>query len=134
MDVFHGFLTVMDEAILPSVSLLSCNCGISEELWSMLKQLPYERRSLSPTSCPHNVTFLGLLVLCVHAVYIHVSFLCHHHTQIYLRFAFVVLSTSTSVSCPSTSVSCPSLGRILQNVECCGFQYRFLFWCKVTNV
>ena len=46
MDVFHGFLTALDEAILPSVSLLSCNCGISEELWSMLKQLPYERRSL----------------------------------------------------------------------------------------
>ena len=128
MDVFHGFLTVMDEAILPSVSLLSCNCGISEELWSMLKQLPYERRSLSPTSCPHSVTLLGLLVLCVHAVYIHVSFLCHHHTQIYLRFAFVVLSTSTQCELPFT------VGRILQNVECCGFQYRFLFWCKVANV
>jgi THO complex subunit 2 len=50
MDVFHGFLTALDEAILPSVSLLSCNCGISEELWSMLKQLPYERRSLFSTS------------------------------------------------------------------------------------
>ena len=53
MDVFHGFLTVLDEAILPSVSLISCNCGISEELWSMLKQLPYERRSLLVFSCVH---------------------------------------------------------------------------------
>ena len=44
MDVFRGFLTALDEAILPSVSLLSCNCGVSEEVWSMLKQLPYERR------------------------------------------------------------------------------------------
>ena len=45
MEVFHGFLTVLDEAILPSLSLLSCNCGVAEETWSMVKQLPYERRS-----------------------------------------------------------------------------------------
>ena len=44
MDVFHGFLTVIDEAVLPSLSLLNCNCGAAEEVWSMVKQLPYEKR------------------------------------------------------------------------------------------
>ena len=44
MDVFRGFLTTLDEVVFPSLSLLSCNCGIAEEVWSMVKYLPYERR------------------------------------------------------------------------------------------
>ena len=73
MDVFHGFLTVMDEAILPSVSLLSCNCGISEELWSMLKQLPYERRSLSLPLHVHIVSLSWVFWYYVCILFIYMS-------------------------------------------------------------
>ncbi len=34
----------MDEVVLPSLSLLPSNCGMAEELWAMIKALPYERR------------------------------------------------------------------------------------------
>ena len=42
--VFQGFISLLDEVILPSLSLLPCNCGMTEELWAMIKFLPYERR------------------------------------------------------------------------------------------
>ncbi len=42
--VFRGFISTLDEVILPSISLLSSNSGMAEELWSMIKFLPYERR------------------------------------------------------------------------------------------
>ncbi|XP_064608579.1 THO complex subunit 2-like isoform X2 [Liolophura sinensis] len=41
---YYGFLTMLDEVILPSLTLLPCNCSISEELWSLLKLYPYELR------------------------------------------------------------------------------------------
>ena len=44
-DLVHrGFILVLDEVVLPSLTLLQCNCGIAEETWSMVKQLPYETR------------------------------------------------------------------------------------------
>ena len=66
MDVFHGFLTALDEAILPSLSLLSCNCGMAEEAWSMVKQLPYERRchTHTHTLAVYHIQFLSP-TLCV---------------------------------------------------------------------
>ena len=42
--VFQGFLTIMDEVLLPSLSLLPSNCGMAEEVWAMVKQLPYQNR------------------------------------------------------------------------------------------
>ncbi len=58
--VFHGFVSVLDEVVLPSISLLPCNCGMAEELWAMIKLLPYERRysniSLN-TICTVNLFF-----------------------------------------------------------------------------
>lgn len=41
---FYGFLTILDEVLLPSLTLLPCNCCLSEELWSLLKLFPYELR------------------------------------------------------------------------------------------
>ncbi|XP_029643856.1 THO complex subunit 2 [Octopus sinensis] len=41
---FYGFLTILDEVLLPSLTLLPCNCCLSEELWSFLKLFPYELR------------------------------------------------------------------------------------------
>ena len=43
-EVYHGFLTTLDEVVLPALSLMPCNCGMAEETWAMVKQLPYETR------------------------------------------------------------------------------------------
>lgn len=43
-DVFRGFLTLMDETILPSLSLLPSNCCMAEEVWRFLKLFKYEQR------------------------------------------------------------------------------------------
>lgn len=43
-EVFSGFLTIYDEVLLPSLSLLPGNCGISEEFWGFIKLLRYEHR------------------------------------------------------------------------------------------
>merc|ERR1719508_197435 len=37
-------LTLMDEVFLPSLSLLSSNCCLAEEIWSVLRHFPYEQR------------------------------------------------------------------------------------------
>merc|ERR1719347_554172 len=37
-------LTLMEEVFLPSLSLLSSNCCLAEEIWSLLKHFPYEQR------------------------------------------------------------------------------------------
>lgn len=42
--VFRGFLSTLDEVVLPSIALLPSNCGMAEELWAMMKFLPYEKR------------------------------------------------------------------------------------------
>lgn len=43
-DVYHGLLSTLDEVVLPALSLMPCNCGMAEEAWAMVKQLPYETR------------------------------------------------------------------------------------------
>jgi THO complex subunit 2 len=42
--LLRWFITIIDRVILPSLSLLHCNCGMAEEVWSMLRLLPYETR------------------------------------------------------------------------------------------
>ncbi|XP_056012472.1 THO complex subunit 2-like isoform X2 [Ostrea edulis] len=41
---YYGFLNMLDEVLLPSMSMLPCNCCLSEELWGFLKLFPYELR------------------------------------------------------------------------------------------
>ena len=43
-EVYHSFLTMLDEVVFPALSLMPCNCGMAEETWAMVKQLPYETR------------------------------------------------------------------------------------------
>ncbi|XP_074649653.1 THO complex subunit 2-like isoform X2 [Tubulanus polymorphus] len=43
-DVYYGMLTLIDEVILPSLSLLDGNCCMSEEVWCLVKMFPYEYR------------------------------------------------------------------------------------------
>ncbi|GAB6023947.1 THO complex subunit 2 [Chamberlinius hualienensis] len=38
------FITILDEALLPSLSLLDCNCCMAEEIWNLLKLYPYQHR------------------------------------------------------------------------------------------
>ncbi|XP_050307904.1 THO complex subunit 2 [Anthonomus grandis grandis] len=40
----YEILSVLDVAILPSLSHLDCNCCISEEIWNLLKMYPYQMR------------------------------------------------------------------------------------------
>jgi len=43
-EVFAGFLTIYDETILPSLSLMPNNCCLSEEVWGFVRLLKYEHR------------------------------------------------------------------------------------------
>ncbi|KAA0187509.1 hypothetical protein HAZT_HAZT001113 [Hyalella azteca] len=44
-DVFYyEFLSALDEALLPGLSVLSCNPCIAEEIWETIKFYPYEYR------------------------------------------------------------------------------------------
>ena len=40
----RDMVSLLDEVVFPSLSLLPCNSGVAEEVWSMLKLLPYETR------------------------------------------------------------------------------------------
>ncbi|XP_068717940.1 THO complex subunit 2-like [Montipora capricornis] len=42
--VWCGLLTLLDEVLLPSISLLECNSSLAEELWTMMCRFPYELR------------------------------------------------------------------------------------------
>ena len=41
---YSGTVTLLDETLLPSLALLSCNCSMGEEVWLVLKTLPYDIR------------------------------------------------------------------------------------------
>ncbi|XP_063970178.1 THO complex subunit 2-like [Lytechinus pictus] len=43
-SVFHEMLSVIEQVILPSISMMPCNACLSEEVWSLMKMLPYHRR------------------------------------------------------------------------------------------
>ncbi|XP_014678844.1 PREDICTED: THO complex subunit 2-like, partial [Priapulus caudatus] len=42
--LYCGFLAVIDEVVLPSLSTMEGNCCMAEELWTMLKHVPYTHR------------------------------------------------------------------------------------------
>ncbi|KAL4230734.1 THO complex subunit 2 [Mactra antiquata] len=42
--MYFGLLSILDEVVLPSLSFLTCNCCLSEDLWALMKLLPYELR------------------------------------------------------------------------------------------
>lgn len=47
------FLSIADQVLLPSLSLMECNACMSEELWGLFKLFPYQHRSdthLTPSS------------------------------------------------------------------------------------
>ena len=42
--LYYLTLTLMDEVFLPSLSLLTSNCCLAEEIWAILRHFPYEQR------------------------------------------------------------------------------------------
>lgn len=42
--LYHDVLTILDVALLPSLSFMDCNCCVAEELWNILKCYPYQNR------------------------------------------------------------------------------------------
>lgn len=43
-SLYFDILTLFDVVILPSLALLESNCCVAEEIWNVLKKLPYEHR------------------------------------------------------------------------------------------
>ena len=43
-SLYHDILTILDVALLPSLSFMDCNCCVAEEIWNILKFYPYQSR------------------------------------------------------------------------------------------
>ncbi|XP_046643816.1 THO complex subunit 2-like isoform X8 [Daphnia pulicaria] len=43
-SLYFDVLTLFDVVILPSLALMESNCCVAEEIWNVLKKLPYEHR------------------------------------------------------------------------------------------
>ena len=46
VPLWSGTVTLLDEALLPALSLMECNCAVAEEIWGLMKYFPYEIRLL----------------------------------------------------------------------------------------
>ena len=44
--VYQAIFNMLDESILPSLSMVSANCCLAEEIWKLVRHLPYEHRYL----------------------------------------------------------------------------------------
>ncbi|XP_034949841.1 THO complex subunit 2 [Chelonus insularis] len=42
--IHYDILTILDVALLPSLSFMDCNCCVAEEMWNILKHYPYQNR------------------------------------------------------------------------------------------
>lgn len=42
--LYHDIMTLLDSSILPALSYMECNCCVAEEIWSVVKFLPYHFR------------------------------------------------------------------------------------------
>ena len=43
-ELYYDALTLMDEVLLPALSLSECNCCLAEEIWTVLRVYPYHHR------------------------------------------------------------------------------------------
>lgn len=43
-NLYYDVLTILDVALLPSLSFMDCNCCVAEEMWNILKHYPYQNR------------------------------------------------------------------------------------------
>ncbi|CAH8526766.1 unnamed protein product [Dicrocoelium dendriticum] len=42
--VYQGFFNLLDEVLLPSLSMVDANCCLAEEVWQLLRFMPYDHR------------------------------------------------------------------------------------------
>lgn len=42
--LYHDIMTLLDSSVLPALSYMECNCAVAEEIWSIIKFLPYHYR------------------------------------------------------------------------------------------
>lgn len=42
--VYQAVFNMLDEAILPALSMASANCCLAEEIWKLVRHFPYEHR------------------------------------------------------------------------------------------
>lgn len=42
--IYYDIITILDVALLPSLSFMDCNCCVAEEMWNILKYFPYQNR------------------------------------------------------------------------------------------
>ncbi|CDS40944.1 tho complex subunit 2 [Echinococcus multilocularis] len=42
--VYQAIFNMLDEAILPALNMVSANCCLAEEIWKLIRHLPYEHR------------------------------------------------------------------------------------------
>ncbi|XP_038107405.1 THO complex subunit 2 isoform X2 [Culex quinquefasciatus] len=42
--LYYDIISILDAAILPSLSYMDCNCCVAEEIWSIVKLYPYQFR------------------------------------------------------------------------------------------
>ncbi|XP_051169390.1 THO complex subunit 2 isoform X1 [Leptopilina boulardi] len=43
-NLYFDIITILDVALLPSLSFMDCNCCVAEEIWNILKHYPYQNR------------------------------------------------------------------------------------------
>ncbi|KAA0184296.1 hypothetical protein FBUS_06164 [Fasciolopsis buskii] len=43
-SVYQAFFNLLDEVLLPSLSLIEANCCLAEEIWQLLRFMPYDHR------------------------------------------------------------------------------------------
>lgn len=43
-NLYSEILTILDSSVLPALSYMDCNCCIAEEIWSVIKFYPYDKR------------------------------------------------------------------------------------------
>ena len=43
-SLYFDVLTMLDVVVLPSLALMDANCCVAEEVWNVLRRLPYEHR------------------------------------------------------------------------------------------
>ncbi|XP_014219414.1 THO complex subunit 2 isoform X2 [Copidosoma floridanum] len=44
VTLYCDVITILDVALLPSLSFMDCNCCVAEEIWNILKYYPYQNR------------------------------------------------------------------------------------------
>lgn len=61
--VYQAVFNMLDEAILPALNMVSANCCLAEEIWKLIRHLPYEHRQvfISLSALPSPIQFMHMI-------------------------------------------------------------------------